>query len=163
MKVSSSVCYSWLSRVLSNRAIKNQQLTKSIRQVFVSNHNIYGTRRIAKMLARSKIAANRKRIGRSYGAEGLLCKTKRRLKVTTNSKHNNPISPSGSKSGLIVGDKKSPKFFYYVYLLNRKDIIKREFGCSSKFTDNISWWIKTYHLYRPRKLLPKTSDLFFYA
>jgi hypothetical protein len=34
MKVSSSGYYNWLNRGLSDRDIENQQLTKSIREVF---------------------------------------------------------------------------------------------------------------------------------
>lgn len=94
MKVSSSGYYSWLNRSLSKRAIENQQLTKSIEQVFVKNRHVYGTRRIGKILARSNIAISRKRIGKLMASAGLFCKTKRIFKVTTDSKHNNPISPN---------------------------------------------------------------------
>ena len=55
MRVSSSGYYSWLNRGLSSRSIENQQLTKSIGQVFIQNRHVYGTRRIAKILARSNI------------------------------------------------------------------------------------------------------------
>jgi putative transposase len=55
MKVSSSGYYEWLNRPKSNRAIENQRLTKSIKEVFVSNRNVYGTRRIAKILAKNEI------------------------------------------------------------------------------------------------------------
>jgi transposase InsO family protein len=94
MKVSSSGYYSWLNRNLSNRAIENEQLTESIREVFVQNRNVYGTRRIAKILAKDEIAISRKRIGRLMKSAGLICKTKCKFKVTTDSKHNQPISPN---------------------------------------------------------------------
>jgi len=94
MKVSSSGYYSWLNRGLSNRAIENQQLTKSIKEVFVSNRNVYGARRIVKILAKNDILISRKRIGRLMASAGLVCKTKRKFKVTTDSKHNNTISPN---------------------------------------------------------------------
>lgn len=93
-EVSSSGYYSWLNRDLSDRATQNQQLTKSIREVFVKNRNVYGTRRIAKILARDNILISRKRIGRLMVSAGLFCKTKRRFKVTTDSKHNNPVAPN---------------------------------------------------------------------
>jgi len=94
MKVSSSGYYEWLTSLPSNRAIENQQLTKSIEQVFVSNRNVYGTRRIAKILAKNDILISKRRIGKLMASVGLVCKTKRRFKVTTDSKHNNPISPN---------------------------------------------------------------------
>ncbi|MGK3946458.1 IS3 family transposase, partial [Streptomyces caeruleatus] len=61
MKVSRSGYYSWLNRDLSNRATQNQQLTKSIKEVFLQNRNVYGTRRIAKILAKNEIVISRKR------------------------------------------------------------------------------------------------------
>ena len=94
MKVSSSGYYEWMARPPSNRAIENQALTKSIREVFVSNRNVYWTRRIAKKLAQNNILISRNRIGKLMASAGLVCKTKRRFKVTTDSKHNNPISPN---------------------------------------------------------------------
>jgi len=94
MKVSSSGYYSWLNRSLSNRAFENQQLIKSITEVFLQNRNVYGTRRIAKILAKNDILISRKRIGRLMASAGLYCKTKRKFKVTTDSKHNKPISPN---------------------------------------------------------------------
>jgi transposase InsO family protein len=60
----------------------------------VSNRNVYGTRRIAKILAKNEIVISRKRIGRLRASAGLYCKTKRKFKVTTDSKHNKPIAPN---------------------------------------------------------------------
>jgi putative transposase len=94
MKVSRSGYYEWLTRSPSNRAIGNQQLTKSIREVFLQNRNVYGTRRIARILAKNNIFISRKRIGRLMATAGLYCKTKRKFRVTTDSKHNKPISPN---------------------------------------------------------------------
>lgn len=94
MKVSSSGYYEWLNRPKSNRAIENQRLIKSIKEVFVSNRNVYETRRIAKILAKNEIAISRKRIGKLMASAGLFCKTKRRFKVTTDSKRNKPIAPN---------------------------------------------------------------------
>lgn len=94
MKVSRSGYYSWLNRPISNRNSENERLTKFIREVFLQNRNIYGTRRIAKILAKNDIFISRKRIGKLMAAAGLYCKTKRKFKVTTDSKHNKPISPN---------------------------------------------------------------------
>jgi putative transposase len=94
MKVSSSGYYEWLNRLPSNRDIENQELQLQIKQVFVSNRNVYGTRRIAKILAKNAIVISRKRIGKLMASAGLFCKTKRKFKVTTDSKHNDPIAPN---------------------------------------------------------------------
>ena len=53
MKVSNSGYYEWLNRPLSNRARESQELTKSIKEIFNQNRHIYGTRRIAKILAKN--------------------------------------------------------------------------------------------------------------
>lgn len=94
MKVSSSGYYEWLNRLPSGRDIENQELLLQIKKVFVSNRNVYGTRRIAKILALDNILISRKRIGRLMASAGLYCKTKRKFKVTTDSKHNKPIAPN---------------------------------------------------------------------
>ncbi|MFT6346051.1 MAG: transposase InsO family protein [Polaribacter sp.] len=94
MKVSSSGYYEWLNRLPSSRDIENQELQMQIKQVFVSNRNVYGTRRIAKILALDNIVISRKRIGKLMASAGLYCKTKRKFKVTTDSKHNKPIAPN---------------------------------------------------------------------
>jgi transposase InsO family protein len=83
-----------LNHVLSDRDIENQRLTESIREFFVSNRNVYATRIIAKILALDNIMISRKRIGRLMAAAGLACKTKRKFKVKTDSKHNKPIAPN---------------------------------------------------------------------
>ena len=94
MKISRSGYYEWLNRPISNRSLENQRLTQSIKEVFLQNRNIYGTRRIAKILARNYVLISRKRIGRLMASAGLVCKTKRRFKFTTDSKHNNPVAPN---------------------------------------------------------------------
>lgn len=94
MKVSRSGYYEWLTRAMSSRSIENQELTKSIREIFSQNRHVYGTRRIAKILAKNDILISRKRIGKLMKSAGLYCKTKRRFKVTTDSRHNKPVSPN---------------------------------------------------------------------
>ena len=94
MKVSRSGYYEWLNRPISNRDKENEKLTKSIKEVFVQNRNIYGTRRIARKLAQNDIFVSKRRIGKLMTEAGLYCKTKRKFKVTTDSKHNKPISPN---------------------------------------------------------------------
>jgi transposase InsO family protein len=77
-------------------------LQLQIKQVFVSNRNVYGTRRIAKILAKNNILISRRRIGKLMASAGLFCKTKRRFKVTTDLKHNQPIAPNLLNRGFDV-------------------------------------------------------------
>lgn len=94
MKVSRSGYYDWLDRPKSSRSLENNELTKVIREVFTKSRNIYGTRRIADQLAKRGIFISRNRIVKLMALAGLSCKTKRKFKVTTDSKHNKPISPN---------------------------------------------------------------------
>jgi len=54
----------------------------------------YGTRRIRKILLRQGILISRRRVGKLMKEQGLNCKTKRKFKLTTDSKHPLPISPN---------------------------------------------------------------------
>ena len=94
MSVSRSGYYEWLNRPISNRDKENKKLTKMITEIFIQNRNIYGTRRIVKILAKDGIFISRHRIGRLMAKAGLSCKTKKKFKVTTDSKHNKPVSPN---------------------------------------------------------------------
>jgi len=94
MKVSRSGYYEWINRKVSNRDQRNQELTKVIREVFNQNRHVYGVRRISKKLAQNDIFISNRRIGRLMAAADLSCKTKRKFRVTTDSKHDQPISPN---------------------------------------------------------------------
>lgn len=94
MKVSRSGYYDWLDRPESSRSLENKELTKVIREIFTKSRNIYGTRRIADQLAKRDIFISRNRIVKLMALTGLSCKTKRKFKVTTDSKHNKLISPN---------------------------------------------------------------------
>ena len=65
-----------------------------IKQIFEESRGLYGARRIRRKLLQLGKAVSRKRIARLMKATSLYCKTKRRFKVTTNSKHNRPVSPN---------------------------------------------------------------------
>lgn len=94
MKVSRSGYYDWLDRPESGRNLENKELSKVVAEIFIKNRNIYGTRRIADQLAKRAIFISRNRVGKLMVLAGLFCKTKRKFKVTTDSKHNKPISPN---------------------------------------------------------------------
>lgn len=94
MKVSRSGYYEWLGRPISNRDQENIRLIKMIKEIFIQNRYIYGTRRISKKLSENDIFISRRRIGKLMAIAELYCKTKRKFKVTTDSRHNKPISPN---------------------------------------------------------------------
>lgn len=94
MNVSRSGYYEWLDRPISNRDKRNKELTEMIKEIFNQNHKIYGIRRISKKLAEKDIFISNRKIGKLMRIENLSCKTKKKFKVTTDSKHNKIISPN---------------------------------------------------------------------
>lgn len=94
LQVSQSAYYGWLHRVPSFREQEDEQLSGIVKNVFEKSRNTYGTRRLKIAMFHQGRSVGRRRIGRLMKEAGLVCKTKRRFKVTTNSKHNLPIAPN---------------------------------------------------------------------
>ncbi len=92
--VSRSAYYNWLSALPSQRAQENKVLMEKISVFFTENRGNYGTRRIKRALAKEGWIVSRRRICRLMKQANLTCKTKRKFKVTTDSKHQLPISPN---------------------------------------------------------------------
>jgi putative transposase len=90
--VSKSSYYSWLKRCPTAREKADAELTPVIRAIFAKSRASYGTRRIRQSLHKQNLSAGRRRIGRLMRAAGLACKTKRKFKATTDSKHNLPVA-----------------------------------------------------------------------
>ncbi len=70
------------------------KLVGDIKALFKNSRNNDGTRRLKEALIKQDRQVSRRRIGRLIDAAGLVCKTKRKFKATTNSKHNLPIAPN---------------------------------------------------------------------
>jgi transposase InsO family protein len=60
--------------------------------IFNHGRKTYGTRRIKKRLAKEELTDSRRRIGKLMSSMGLACKTKRKFKITTDSKHELPVA-----------------------------------------------------------------------
>ena len=59
----------------------------------MQSRGTYGTRRMKRALAQQGLLISRRRIGHVMKQQQLACKTKRKFKVTTDSKHHLPIAP----------------------------------------------------------------------
>ena len=92
MGVSRNAYYDWLHRSPAAREQADAELTPVIQEIFTKSRATYGTRRIRQSLLRQNLSVGRGRIGRLMGAAGLACKTKRKFKATTDSKHNLPVA-----------------------------------------------------------------------
>ena len=102
MGVSRSGDYEWRSRPVRHRALEDQRLGGLIKEIFTSKRCVYGTRRIQEELADKEEIVSRNRISRLMAAQDLKCKTKRKFKVTTDSKHNLPVAPNRLERGFDV-------------------------------------------------------------
>lgn len=92
LKVSRSGYYDWRKRVESQRAHANELLLGEIRKAYELNRGLYGSPRITKELHSLGISCNRKRVARLMRKHGIMAKTKRKFKVTTNSTHRQPLA-----------------------------------------------------------------------
>lgn len=94
LSVTRSAYYAWAKAVQTSKAKQDAALKSVITSVFTKNRAVYGTRRLKKVLEKQGYTASRRRIGRLLQEAQLRCKTKRRFKATTNSKHNLPVAPN---------------------------------------------------------------------
>lgn len=94
LKVSTTAFYDWCKRPKSSLEKENETLTESIKVIFEGQQNGCGTRTIKKALSREGERVSRRRIGRLMSEAELFCKTKKKFKATTDSKHDKPIAPN---------------------------------------------------------------------
>ncbi len=91
--VSRSGYYDWLQRPESNHKIEDMRLSQKIKVIHSNSRGNYGTRPIKKELEEEHgDKVSRRRIGRLMRRQGLVSKSKRKFKATTNSKHNKPVA-----------------------------------------------------------------------
>lgn len=94
LEVPRSGYYEWLEQPESSHRAADNRVGPKIKTVFERNRKIYGTRRIKRDLAEIGEIVSRPRISRLMKEQGLRCKSKRKFKATTNSKHNRPVAPN---------------------------------------------------------------------
>lgn len=93
MNVSRSAYYDWLKRGPTAGEQDDAALSEIIQSTFGKSRATYGTRRLKATLSAQNRIVSRRRIGRLMREAGLACKTQRKFKATTNSKHNQPVAP----------------------------------------------------------------------
>ena len=92
MSVSTTGFYDWRSRLESNRSQEDRALKADIKAIHQKSRQRYGERRIKDDLADQGKHVSRGRINRLMKEEGIVCKTKRKFKATTDSSHNKPVA-----------------------------------------------------------------------
>ena len=92
LEVSTTAYYDWIKRPISSLEVRNTVLTELTTEVFKGQQESCGTRTIKKALSRKGHQVSRRKIGKLMEKAGLFCKTRKKFKATTNSKHDNPIA-----------------------------------------------------------------------
>ena len=93
-EVSVSGFYDWLHRKPSKRSLLEKTLAPTICAAHERTRKVYGTRRLQKELFEEGILVGRDRLGRLRHQLGIVCRQKRKFKVTTDSNHDQPIAPN---------------------------------------------------------------------
>lgn len=86
MRVSRRGYYNWLKRPVSHRAENNRRLLHSIRRIFDAHRQVYGAPRIYQVLQDQGVQCGLNRVARLMREAGLLPKTIRKFRITTDSR-----------------------------------------------------------------------------
>jgi putative transposase len=92
--VSKSRYYKWVKEKPCDRKKRNIELFDMIQRIFKIKKRRYGSPRIHKDLKESGHRCGHNRVSRIMRENGLRARQKRKFKVTTDSKHDYPISPN---------------------------------------------------------------------
>jgi transposase InsO family protein len=102
LTVSRSGYYDWNGRPESRTARDRRLFDLEVKTAFTTGREKYGRDRVRLELGLRGRKACRKRVGASMERQGLRCKSKRRFRVTTNSKHAFPVAPNLLKRNFTV-------------------------------------------------------------
>ena len=95
MRVSTSAYYAWAtSPGRQNKTKEDAELKEKIKQIFYENKQVYGSRRMSDALNKIGIKAGRYKVVRLMAELGLKVRYPKKFKVTTDSGHNDAISPN---------------------------------------------------------------------
>jgi len=90
LSVSRSAYYAWLKQAKSKRHLENEKLIEEISYYFQESRQAYGSPRIHKDLREAGYQVGVNRVARLMRKAGIRAKSKRKYKLTTNSKHKRP-------------------------------------------------------------------------
>lgn len=94
LKVSRSSYYGWLKEPVSNRKVQDGKILIEIKNIFKKNKQQYGSPRIHNELKGTELSCSKKRVARIMRENDIAARKKKRYKVTTDSKHDYPVSPN---------------------------------------------------------------------
>lgn len=94
LKVSRSGYYKWKNRNPSKKSISNEELLEKIKKIYELNEGNYGSPRIARDLKADGIKCSKNRVAQIMRKNGIVSKTAKKFKVTTDSDHDRPVAPN---------------------------------------------------------------------
>ena len=94
LAVSRAGYYAWRARPLCDRVQDDRVLAARIRAIQAEVKGRYGRPRMHEELKALGFAVSPKRVGRVMRSEGLQAKQRRRFRVTTQSRHQEPVAPN---------------------------------------------------------------------
>jgi transposase InsO family protein len=94
LDVSSSGFYDWLERPESPRAVENRALVATIQAIHGDSRRTYGSPRVHASLQDAGYRIGRNRVARLMRNNAIRAKTKRKFRVTTDSRHDHPVAPN---------------------------------------------------------------------
>lgn len=92
--VSRSGYYDWLQRPLSRREKDNETLLKHILKIHGESNETYGSYRMTRALNKKGIRCGKNRVAKIMRKNHIFCRTRRKYKATTYSKHSYPVAPN---------------------------------------------------------------------
>ena len=92
LEVSRSGYYRWRVRKKSKREEENEWLLRHIKLIFELSRKTYGSPSIKNALFDKGITVGKNRVARIMRKNAIYAKTKKKFKVTTNSRHNRPVA-----------------------------------------------------------------------
>lgn len=94
LQVSRSGYYAWRGRPASARALQDDKLVVEIKAAHEAGRGHYGSPRVHRALRRNGHRVGKKRVVRLMKREGIVAKRRKKFRVTTDSKHADPIAPN---------------------------------------------------------------------
>ena len=94
LEVTRSGYHSYLKQRYSQRKLDNRAITELIQKIWEQSHKLYGYRRVHAELHSQGVYCNKKRVLRLMKRNNIAAKRRKKFKRTTNSNHNNYISPN---------------------------------------------------------------------
>lgn len=92
LSVSRTAYYNWLTSKPGKWTAENAKLLEDIKSIHEESRQTYGSPRITQELHRRGYCCSRPRVARLMAKNNIYAKTKRKFKVTTDSKHHYPVS-----------------------------------------------------------------------